>query len=299
MTKPEIEAFLAVVQYGSISAAAEQIFVTQPALTRRIQNLERELDYRLFQRGKGIRGSSLTEQGRAFLPIAQRWNEVYREAMAIQARSSKPTFRLSSIGSASRLLLPDIFHGMTDECFLDFHLCHSVEGYTLIENGLADAVLIDYLKSSAYSTGTVQSFPVYAVPFVVVGGAGWKDTRSVRASDLNPADEIRLPWNTAFDTWHDHTFDPTVRPIVWLDDSASVQHFLHEKLFSIMPKTEGMRMTSGSDEIHVIELEDGPPEEIIHCLTSPAGRDDPLVKRFFEIVKRCCESSTGVRCLLG
>ena len=83
MTKTEIEAFLAVAQYGSISAAADQIYVTQPALTRRIQNLERELEYRLFTRGKGLRGSSLTEQGRAFLPIAQRWNEVYREAMAI------------------------------------------------------------------------------------------------------------------------------------------------------------------------------------------------------------------------
>ena len=299
MTQPEIEAFLAVVQYGSISAAADQIYITQPAITRRIQNLERELEYRLFQRGKGIRGSSLTERGRAFLPIAQRWNEVYREARALQAKSSKPVFRLASIGSASRLVLSDIFRRMTDECFLDFHLCHSVEGHTLIENGSADAVLIDYLKSSTYSTDTVLSIPVYAAPFVVVGGAEWKNVQSVQVSDLGPSDEIRLPWNTAFDTWHDHHFNPTVRPIARLDDAASVKYFLQHRLFAVMPKTEAIRLSGDNADIHMIDLREGPPDEIIHCLISPMGNNDPLVKHFLAIVRDCCESSPSVRCLLS
>lgn len=55
MTKLEIAAFLAIVEHGSISATAEQIFVTQPALSRRIQALEKELGYRLFERDKGMR----------------------------------------------------------------------------------------------------------------------------------------------------------------------------------------------------------------------------------------------------
>ena len=40
MTKTELEAFLAVLQYGSISAAAERLFITQPAMSRRMKSME-------------------------------------------------------------------------------------------------------------------------------------------------------------------------------------------------------------------------------------------------------------------
>ena len=43
MTQLEISSFLSVVKYDSISTAAEKLFVTQPALSRRLNALEREL----------------------------------------------------------------------------------------------------------------------------------------------------------------------------------------------------------------------------------------------------------------
>ena len=48
MTKTELEAFLAVLQYGSISAAAERLFITQPAMSRRMKSMEEELGYSLL-----------------------------------------------------------------------------------------------------------------------------------------------------------------------------------------------------------------------------------------------------------
>lgn len=42
MTFLEIEAFLNIVQFGSFSAAAEKLYVTQPALGRRIRALKKE-----------------------------------------------------------------------------------------------------------------------------------------------------------------------------------------------------------------------------------------------------------------
>ena len=46
-----LEAFVHVARPGSISRAAEALFVTQPALTARIQALERELGTRSFAAG--------------------------------------------------------------------------------------------------------------------------------------------------------------------------------------------------------------------------------------------------------
>ena len=64
-----LKAFLAVADSGSFSLAAERLFLTQPAISKRIAALEEELGARLFDRiGRTI---SLTEAGRALLPRAR------------------------------------------------------------------------------------------------------------------------------------------------------------------------------------------------------------------------------------
>jgi DNA-binding transcriptional LysR family regulator len=65
-----IEGFLEVARFGSVSRAAEALYVTQPTLTARLHALERELGERLFVRGR--QGMRLTDSGRAFLPYAER-----------------------------------------------------------------------------------------------------------------------------------------------------------------------------------------------------------------------------------
>ena len=64
-----LEAFVQVARTGSISKAAESLFVTQPAVTARLQTLERDLGTPLLVRSR--HGSRLTEAGRAFLPHAE------------------------------------------------------------------------------------------------------------------------------------------------------------------------------------------------------------------------------------
>ncbi|MGH2548466.1 MAG: LysR family transcriptional regulator [Thermomicrobiales bacterium] len=65
----EIEAFIAIAQTGSFTAAAAQVFITQPAISRRIELLERELGAPLFERGRG--GATLTDAGEVFHAYAQ------------------------------------------------------------------------------------------------------------------------------------------------------------------------------------------------------------------------------------
>jgi DNA-binding transcriptional LysR family regulator len=64
-----LEAFVAVVEAGSFSEAAEQIHLTQPAVSKRIALLEEQLNCRLFDRIS--RTVNLTEAGMALLPRAQ------------------------------------------------------------------------------------------------------------------------------------------------------------------------------------------------------------------------------------
>ena len=65
----ELQAFIAVARQSSFRAAAEGLFITQPALSRRIENLEQALQERLFDRT--TRRVSLTPAGELFLVHAQ------------------------------------------------------------------------------------------------------------------------------------------------------------------------------------------------------------------------------------
>ncbi len=67
-----LQSFLAVAETGSFSRAAERVFLTQPAVSKRIASLESQLDTRLFDRiGKRVQltpaGTALYERARRVL----------------------------------------------------------------------------------------------------------------------------------------------------------------------------------------------------------------------------------------
>src|SRR4051794_25854294 len=64
-----LRAFVAVADHRGFGRAAEHLRVTQPALTKQIQALERELGGVLFTRGR--RGAELTSFGATLLPQAR------------------------------------------------------------------------------------------------------------------------------------------------------------------------------------------------------------------------------------
>ena len=70
MTHEQLEAFLAVAEERRVTAAAKRLGTSQPALSRQLQALERELGARLVVRG--ARGAVLTDAGERFLVHARR-----------------------------------------------------------------------------------------------------------------------------------------------------------------------------------------------------------------------------------
>ena len=65
MTFKQLQYFIAVSEYGSISAAAHAVFISQSTLTLAIQQLEEELNTALFDRH--AKGMTLTFKGHQFL----------------------------------------------------------------------------------------------------------------------------------------------------------------------------------------------------------------------------------------
>ncbi|MCX5384653.1 LysR family transcriptional regulator [Streptomyces sp. NBC_00083] len=79
--------FAAVAEEGSLTGAAERLFVSQPALTKQIRRLEDDLGVRLFVRSRS--GMALTEAGRELASRVPAVLDGWDEAVQATARSAR------------------------------------------------------------------------------------------------------------------------------------------------------------------------------------------------------------------
>ncbi len=139
ITVTQLTAFLAVVRGGSVTAAADELVVTQPSVSSALSALARELGCELFERaGRGIR---LTEGGTAFAPYAadvigllERGRRAAQEA----ASAGRRRLRIAAVTTAAESFVPqmmrDFAHAHADvELTLDVgnraHVIESVLGH--------------------------------------------------------------------------------------------------------------------------------------------------------------------------
>ncbi|WOX20126.1 LysR family transcriptional regulator [Streptomyces solicathayae] len=101
--------FAAVAEEGNLTRAAERLYISQPALTKQIRQLEAQLDVRLFTRSRS--GMALTEPGRALAAgvpaLLADWDRVRRETRSAAARAER-VLRVGFLASAANELTPSI-----------------------------------------------------------------------------------------------------------------------------------------------------------------------------------------------
>lgn len=135
----ELQAFSHVAESGSFSRAAEQLHLTQPAISKRIAALENGLDTRLFDRiGRQIH---LTEAGKALLPRARRiLLEVQDSKRALTNLTDRVAGRLS-IGTSHHIGLHRLppalrsFNNAFPDVELDLHFMDSEQACAAVEHG--------------------------------------------------------------------------------------------------------------------------------------------------------------------
>ncbi|MGI8573025.1 MAG: LysR family transcriptional regulator [Solirubrobacteraceae bacterium] len=116
ITLTQLSTFLAVVRGGSVTAAADELVVTQPSVSSALAALGREVGVDLFERaGRGIR---LTEAGIAFEPYAadvigllQDGGRAAREAGAVAARR----LQIAAVTTAAESFVPPLMRAFSDE----------------------------------------------------------------------------------------------------------------------------------------------------------------------------------------
>jgi DNA-binding transcriptional LysR family regulator len=292
MTENAVESFLAVLKAGSISAAAEALYVTQPALSRAINALEKELGYSLIRRHKGVRTVELTEEGSAFLPVAEKWKALFHEARVIAKLDRANHLNIASVGSVSTYILPNVFRRLLDEkpgCHLNFRNMHSQEAYAYVGGGQMDLAII----SDDMYDRNVQTIPLFRERMVLVTLKGSKYQTARNPAMLDASREIRLPWNPEFDLWHDFWFGGSDTPLVYLDQMPLLEYFIiQEDTWALAPVSVARELNRRIGT-QVFEMEDAPPDRIIYLLLGKMRKPDAS-RWFLDILMEQLRTMDGI-----
>jgi DNA-binding transcriptional LysR family regulator len=129
-----LRAFLAVIETGSLSAAAQRIGATQPTLSRHIRELEAALGVTLFRRS--AQGLEPTEAGLALIEDAQAMGRA-ADALLLKAggrtESLRGTVRITASVVMSNLILPPIIAALRrDEPLIEIEIVASDQSQNLL-----------------------------------------------------------------------------------------------------------------------------------------------------------------------
>jgi LysR family pca operon transcriptional activator len=108
-----LHCFVAIAQNGSLQRAAEKLAISQPAISKRLAELEGIVGAALFTRGR--QGAQLTREGQRLLPFATQTLATLREGLHAVAMPEDPqhaAVRFGILPTLAAILVPPAFAGM-------------------------------------------------------------------------------------------------------------------------------------------------------------------------------------------
>lgn len=170
-----MEAFIKIVDAGSITAAAEALEVSQPSMVRTLAALERELGVRLLNRT--TRRMSLTDEGRDYYERSRQIVAAVDDAQqSLSARRAAPRGRLriaSSVSFGRRFVAPVVAEFLAAHPELNIELLLLDRIVDLVEEGIDLAVRVARLPDSsmiAHAIGDTRRVVVASPAFIKAVG---------------------------------------------------------------------------------------------------------------------------------
>ena len=200
-----LEQFLIIARTGTLSAAAEQLNISQPALSRSMQALERELQVSLFDR-KGSR-LSLNECGKAacdeFAALLKS-----RDRMVENLQKLSDSLQNCTIGSSLLTPLLLLEKPLASRCSCRFKLEESEE---LLEKQFEEGLLQALILSHPLSVPGVCSMPLLEEHLVLLFPQDhpFASSDCVSLEQINGESLLCLGrvgvWKSLINTWFDRS----------------------------------------------------------------------------------------------
>ncbi|WP_273777529.1 LysR family transcriptional regulator [Acinetobacter sp. GSS19] len=169
MNLAAFEAFVKVMETGSISIAAEQLFITQPAVTKRIHSLEEYFGVKLFESaGRGIQP---THAAGSLLPKVKNWLNELGDIQHTLSHEQKQVQGRLTIGTSHHIGLHHLPQHLKQyvqqfpDVTLDVHFVDSEQAHEQVLNGDLE---LAFLTLPPIGDERLKYIPMWEDPLVFV-----------------------------------------------------------------------------------------------------------------------------------
>jgi DNA-binding transcriptional LysR family regulator len=292
ITVTQLVAFLAVVRGGSVTAAADELMVTQPSVSSALAALAREIDCDLFERaGRGIR---LTEAGEAFAPYAadvigllDSGRRSAREAASGAARQ----LRIAAVTTAAESFVPELmqrFSELHPEVQLTLAMGNRQEVIERVLRHQADVAVSG--KPPGDERLIAEPLGENAIALISAPGDPAADSEPVEASAL-----VGRPWllrergsgtralNEQF--LAERGLEPAV---LELGSNGAIKPAARAGLGVSLLSRAAVEAELEAGRLSEISLLDGPRTRPWYALRSAVGPDRPTVAAFLAFTREQC-----------
>lgn len=287
ITLSQIEALVAVVDHGSFTAAADELGISQPSLSRRIHSLETTLGTQLF--AAAGRDRTLTDAGRNALAAGRR---ALGEVSAIVAMSAST--RALTTGALRIASLPSLVAAVSTELIGRFHRRHP--GVRIDVFGLEEpSEIIEALRTGRADVGitTIERNPsdlhIDPLPSQVMVAVLPTDAAAsavLRREDLVDRTLVTLPRGTSIRALTDSVYRelgaPPARVITTNQRDSLVPLAVASGAITIVPEilaSSAARMGGA-----VIGLP-STTERAVGLMHLPAAIQNPALTEFLELAR--------------
>lgn len=235
MDMKQLEYFVAVVEEGTISAAAKRLMISQPPLSRQIKLLEEEMGVRLLERG--ARQATQTEAGRALYIKAKNILSMADGALKevddiAQGRRGRITLGLIS-SSSTAILGGSITAFHKRYPYVRFHVMerNTFQLLDMVRGGVVDVAIV----RSPINTAGFGHIKLPKEPLMALGAPVYmEEYRKETISLLDLADKPLLPYRRSeeqmFDLFTEHgvtprflcQFEDSRTPVIWAKTGMGV-----------------------------------------------------------------------------
>lgn len=232
----QIEAFLKTIELGSMTKAANALFISQSTLSGRITQLEEEIGVELFSRGHGSKGVVLTPKGINFIDYAKKYLSLINDIDEWKIDSEiRIDINIGAPHSVNGFFLNEFYKKYADsnevKLNISSHWNHNI--YTMLDTFDLDLGIV----SRPYGSRHIKTQEFFKEPLYIVYNSEYADYSHVEdASGLDKCNEIHLDWGPDYELWYQKYWSLSSIPKVTVDSPELVYEFLKTKnAWAVMP----------------------------------------------------------------
>lgn len=267
MDNEDVRAFLTLYRSHNFTKAAQEVGMTQSALSQRIQRMEDEFNTALVIRSKGRKNVEFTPGGQRLYAISQQWEELYQNARSHLAAKEYLPVVISATNSINTYLFSPFLKSYIDENHPVTLTCivnHSWEIFNQLADGSIDIGLSNRPASSLYKD--IKATEFYRERYLLIS---WKNldpllhNGAIRPQELDVSEEVFVDIDPQFTQWHESIWGNRASLVI-LNCSDSVPSILEGSCrWAILPYSIASFLAA-QYQLNTYELIEQPPYRICY-----------------------------------